>query len=348
MIYLIRHPQSLANVQGINGPLDGEITERGKWQINKTVKRMANENVERIISSPALRCLYLAQEIANQHKLDLEVSNDFRERDYGILTGKSGDEIFAFGFKDKPEGGESTIDVFRRAGEAYNDLDLDKNTLIVSHGLFLKMFTAHMINMNMAYAAKTLKFSNCGISQFMPNLVEYMNDRTHLGKEIKKIHIFGGWASGKTTLADKMGIRWDFPVYHLDELKYGDGFKERSVKERIALLEDITSQDCWITEGAWTSYAVSSFEKADFLIYQDIPKEIALARAEKREKSREKILELSHEQLIGEIIKYYDVSQGVSKNTHDNYFKNKLYNSVRFSNMNFQKLLFPEDLWDLI
>ena len=42
MTYLIRHPQSLANIQRINGPLDGDITDKGRWQIERTAKKNGN------------------------------------------------------------------------------------------------------------------------------------------------------------------------------------------------------------------------------------------------------------------------------------------------------------------
>ena len=310
---------------------------------------MATLEVKRVLSSPALRCVKLAERIATLHSLDFEVCDELRERDYGVLVNKSGSEIYALGLKRRPIGGESVIDVYNRATNFYSSSDLGEKTAIISHGLFLKMLAAQFLDLTPSHAAKVLKFSNCGISELKPNLIEFMNDRSHLGKDIKRIHIFGCWASGKSTLADKLGDQFGLPVYHLDDLKYKNCFtKERSVEERISLLEEITYKESWITEGTWTSYAKSAFHQADFLIYNNVSKRTALSRAQKREEERNENLELSHNHLLEEIIRYYDTKQEVSKATHDSYFKKYSGKATQTLDLDFHKLTFLEDLWDFV
>ncbi len=347
MVYLLRHPQSIANVKQVNAPLDGDITKRGEWQVGKTIQRSKNIDLTKILSSPALRCRKLADPIATAHNLETSIVHELRERDYGALGECTGKQIFELGYDKSPEGGESVDDVYKRAGAFLKTTSLEKNILIVSHGLFLKMLVSHLLEVDPKEAVKIFKFSNCAFTQIENGVIEYMNDRTHLGKPIKKIHILGGWGAGKTTLGANLSSQWNLPLYSLDELKY-DGVLERPVETRVSMLDLITQGDNWITEGAWTSYAQSAFDRADILIYCDTSLEEALLRARKREITRESPPLASHADLLTEIRGYHAEDLEVSRNTHDRYFDDFRYKGVRITQMDFTKISFPEDFWDYV
>ena len=51
-----------------------------------------------------------------------------------------------------------------------------------------------------------------------------------------KIRIFGGIASGKSTLAKKLGKKLNIPVYSTDDFVYTKDFKRRNEKERIKII----------------------------------------------------------------------------------------------------------------
>ncbi|MEA3413921.1 MAG: hypothetical protein U9Q99_00130 [Nanoarchaeota archaeon] len=92
-------------------------------------------------------------------------------------------------------------------------------------------------------------------------------------KKISKIHIVGIYGSGKSTLAKKLSALLKIKTYDLDEIKYKRKYDIiRPVKERLKKVKEISNKSSWITEGAWTSYAVELYKKADLVIFLQIPK----------------------------------------------------------------------------
>jgi len=92
-------------------------------------------------------------------------------------------------------------------------------------------------------------------------------------KRISKIHIVGIYGSGKSTLAKKLSALLKIKTYNLDEIKYKRKYDIiRPVKERLKKVKEISNKKSWITEGAWTSYAVELYKKADLVIFLQIPK----------------------------------------------------------------------------
>ncbi len=344
--FLIRHPQTVANVAGITDALNGELSNTGKWQVARTVSLLGNETFDRVYTSPALRCRLLANAIGADHGREVIVNHDLRERDYGDLEGMPSPRLFDLGLDKRPNGGESVEDVYRRAGSVIDQLDGDR-AVIVSHGLLLKLFVCQVLHMEIDLAVKCFKFSNCSVSLLDGDAerFEYQNLRMHLGRKVQRIHIFGGWACGKTTLAGKLGKRFNIPVYHLDRLKYPDGFKlENPVAARIERLEAITSMSKWITEGAWTDYADSAFKKADILIHCDRSYSSSILLALKREWTRERPEGVSLGRLLAAITAYNYGSGIVSRKTHYRYHDLYRHKTICAGDW-IEAASVPEDLW---
>ena len=156
MVYLMRHPQSEANIQRINGPVDGKLTKRGEWQARKTAKRCSTLKLTTILTSLAYRCKYLANEVYKYHNVNIIELTGLRERDYGEFEGQQGYKVFDLGISSKPKDGESVIDVYNRAKVFYDTTTPDNQTLIISHGLFLKMLTAQLLGLDPQHALKAL------------------------------------------------------------------------------------------------------------------------------------------------------------------------------------------------
>jgi adenylate kinase family enzyme len=92
-------------------------------------------------------------------------------------------------------------------------------------------------------------------------------------KKISRIHIVGIYGSGKSTLAKKLSALLKIKTYDLDEIKYKRKYDIiRPVKERLKKVKEISNKKSWITEGAWTSYALELYKKADLVIFLQIPK----------------------------------------------------------------------------
>ncbi len=98
-------------------------------------------------------------------------------------------------------------------------------------------------------------------------------------KRISKIHIVGIYGSGKSTLAKKLSSLLKIKTYDLDEIKYKRKYDIIwPVKERLKKVKEISNKKSWITEGAWTSYAVELYKKADLVIFLQIPQLVLYKR----------------------------------------------------------------------
>lgn len=111
-----------------------------------------------------------------------------------------------------------------------------------------------------------------------------------------RIRIVGGPGSGKTYLAKKLAKEWDFPFISTDDMHFTDDdidfTKHRPKEERVKILEDWVRKKSWIIEGTSISpWSELSFEKADLIIFLNVPRLKQVMRITKRslfEKNRKK------------------------------------------------------------
>lgn len=76
-----------------------------------------------------------------------------------------------------------------------------------------------------------------------------------------RVHVIGGGGSGKTTLARKLGSRTGLPVFELDTGAELDPDEPR-----------------WISEGIYLYDVGRVLDRADVIVWMDLPKRIALRR----------------------------------------------------------------------
>ena len=85
-----------------------------------------------------------------------------------------------------------------------------------------------------------------------------------------KIHITGGPAAGKSTLARLLGAALDLPVHELDRLAFaGLDFHEQPHASRAAAVSEIATSSRWVTEGVFVGWTEPLFEQADVIIWLD-------------------------------------------------------------------------------
>lgn len=100
-----------------------------------------------------------------------------------------------------------------------------------------------------------------------------------------RIYIFGGTASGKTTLANKISAKLKIPVYSTDDLVYKQKWiKKYSEKEMNKKIQGILKLKKWIVEGVhrdiWINPIVS---RADLVLIISLSKYKLIMRLLKRE-----------------------------------------------------------------
>lgn len=90
-------------------------------------------------------------------------------------------------------------------------------------------------------------------------------------KNINKILILGGPGSGKTTLAKKIGERYNLPTYHIDGIHHLENWKIRDKEERDKIILKITEKPKWVIDGNYKSTLSERVKKCDLIIYLKYP-----------------------------------------------------------------------------
>lgn len=86
-IDLMRHGEPEGGKRFRGHSVDDPLTEKGWNQMREAVKN--HDKWDAIVSSPLVRCLDFAQEVAEQHGCQCDVIDDLKEVGFGIWEGKS-------------------------------------------------------------------------------------------------------------------------------------------------------------------------------------------------------------------------------------------------------------------
>lgn len=148
-IALIRHGATVLNETGrLQGRSDLGLSTSGAMQIQRIAEGVNRGATHKIYASPLRRSVQTAEIIAAQLSLPVCVSPLLIERDLGILEGltvaealtRAGaetDDPFDPGYR--PSGGESLLDVSRRAGTFLHQLvEESDGACVVVHAAWLR------------------------------------------------------------------------------------------------------------------------------------------------------------------------------------------------------------------
>jgi hypothetical protein len=99
----------------------------------------------------------------------------------------------------------------------------------------------------------------------------------------RRIHIVGGPGSGKTTLAMRLGGVLDVPAHDLDLVAYERGTgRRRDSQQRRAMAERIAETSGWVVEGIYLAWCEPLAERADLVVWLDVPWRTAAYRIVRR------------------------------------------------------------------
>ncbi|MCX7559083.1 AAA family ATPase [Sulfitobacter sp. F26204] len=100
-------------------------------------------------------------------------------------------------------------------------------------------------------------------------------------RSMKRTMILGGPGSGKSTLARLLGPRLGLPVFHMDQIHWQENRVERPMAEKLPMAQAVEEQDSWVFEGGMSVTYGSRMERADLLIWLDLPVGLRLWRVTK-------------------------------------------------------------------
>jgi adenylate kinase family enzyme len=86
-----------------------------------------------------------------------------------------------------------------------------------------------------------------------------------------KVWIIGPPGSGKSTLACRLAQELRLPLVELDELYWLPGWKMREKQDFVGRVRSALDQDSWIVDGNYTAAAPLIAERADLLLWLDLP-----------------------------------------------------------------------------
>ncbi len=143
---LVRHGQSEANRDRIfAGHLDSPLTTLGEAQARGAREKLASVRFQRVVSSDLSRAHRTALLLLDGGA-PVQPFPELRERYCGTYEGRPYAEAEARGelesifraFRARPPGGESLLDVARRALSHLSELDDGRDVLVVCHGALIR------------------------------------------------------------------------------------------------------------------------------------------------------------------------------------------------------------------
>ncbi len=160
-LLVVRHGETDWNrIRRLQGHTDIALNAAGIEQAAQLASALANESIEAIHTSDLARAMATAEPVASRLGLPILADPRLRERNYGILEGRTFGEILealpehaeSIRLRDPDhavEGGESPREFFRRAVDAVSDIASAESLrgrskiLVVTHGGVLDMLYRH-------------------------------------------------------------------------------------------------------------------------------------------------------------------------------------------------------------
>ena len=148
-LILVRHGQTDANLNHLlQGQSDGLLNATGIKQVEELANCLKDFPIDQIISSTLRRAQDTATAVAQYHHLEVKTTPLIKEWNVGVLDGlpaekfrKILEEANAPLSLFRPEGGETLLEVRKRASDFLNDLITNYQNQIVlvcTHGDFMR------------------------------------------------------------------------------------------------------------------------------------------------------------------------------------------------------------------
>lgn len=176
--YFIRHGETLLNAKHIRQGEDGALSEKGRAQAETVGRYLENVSVDQIISSPYPRAKETAEIINSHLHVRIRYSPLLAERrNPSEIIGKSTHDPEVERIVDQMDNAyhddeyrfsdeENFVDIRNRAAKCATFLSRQdvRQTVIITHHHFLKVFVAHILYRERLNAADFIKLSFFNVS----------------------------------------------------------------------------------------------------------------------------------------------------------------------------------------
>ena len=203
-LYLVRHCQSMGNLQNIfQGQHEYDVSPVGEQQLALLSLRFRNIHLDAIYSSPLQRAAKTAEAINAYHNLPITPLDDLMEIDVGELEAKPLSDlpvqypVLSRHWNETPQdcvfpGGESMHQVFDRASSALRTILAESagmTVLVASHGCLLRNMACALLYGTIDALPQVVLSGNTSVSEFEISAsgvqVVRMNDLSHLPPELR-------------------------------------------------------------------------------------------------------------------------------------------------------------------
>jgi len=114
-----------------------------------------------------------------------------------------------------------------------------------------------------------------------------------IDRPMRRIAVVGTSGSGKTTFADRLAARLGLPRIELDALHWQAGWVASDVDEFRDRVRRATAESAWVSDGNYSAVRPIVLERADTIVWLDLPLRTCLwrviARTARRVRSRENL-----------------------------------------------------------
>jgi len=117
---------------------------------------------------------------------------------------------------------------------------------------------------------------------------------------MKRVMIIGGSGSGKSTLSKNLAEKTNLPIVHLDKFFWKPNWELRPKAELNALVSEAILADEWIIDGNNSDSFKARVERADTIIFLDMPRWLRVFRVIKRSDMQDNC----HERFDWEYLKF--------------------------------------------
>ena len=159
-LYLVRHGATQLSAENrFSGAVGVDLSDEGRDQVQRLARRLADDRITAVYTSPLSRTVETAEILAAPHRLPLIKRDGLREISHGRWEGLTRAEVeerhpaeYAAWDEDPftfaPEGGESGLGVLSRALPVIREVVLahpNETVLVVSHKATLRLVMSSLL-----------------------------------------------------------------------------------------------------------------------------------------------------------------------------------------------------------